>query len=37
LLGESATLELVQNPDTVVAELRLPVISGSAGDFSALI
>jgi LytS/YehU family sensor histidine kinase len=32
LLGESATLELVQNPDTVVAQLRLPVISAAAGD-----
>lgn len=37
LLGESATLELVQNPDTVVAKLRLPVISGAAGDLSTLI
>ena len=37
LLGESATLELVPNPDTVVAELRLPVISGAAGDVPTLI
>lgn len=34
LLGPSATLELVQNPDTVVAELRLPMSSGSARDVS---
>jgi LytS/YehU family sensor histidine kinase len=36
LLGESATLEIVKHPDTVVVELRLPVLSGAAGEFSNL-
>lgn len=36
LLGESATLEIVKHPDSVVVELRLPVLSGAAGEFSNL-
>lgn len=36
LLGESATLEIVKHPDAVVAELRLPVLSGAAGEVSNL-
>jgi sensor histidine kinase YesM len=36
LLGESATLEVVKHPDTVVAELRLPVLLGAAGEVSNL-
>jgi hypothetical protein len=36
LLGESATLEIVKHPDMVIAELRLPVLSGAAGEFSNL-
>ena len=33
LLGESATLETVEHPDTVLAQLRLPVLSGVAENF----
>jgi hypothetical protein len=36
LLGESATLEIVKHPDNVIAKLRLPVLSGEAGEFSNL-
>jgi LytS/YehU family sensor histidine kinase len=32
LLGESATLEIVKNPDTVRVELRLPLLSEALHD-----
>lgn len=36
LLGESATLEIVEHPDTVAAQLRLPLLAGAAGEFANL-
>ena len=36
LLGESATLEIVELPDTVAAQLRLPLLAGAAGEFPNL-